>query len=105
MSIDATKIQNMVFHLADGLAVIYPVSLPFVKIAEAAILALEGAGITPTIVSAEQLTAIQAGMAASRASSVVSYKAHEGNPAKDSFSTLIPDSAFANPSPENKKTE
>ena len=104
MNIDYTKVQNMAFSLADGIAVVYPVSLPFIKIAEAAIRALDLAGIQPTVISTEQATAIQAGMAAARASAVVAYRAHEGNPPKDSFDNLkLPESAFVNPSPEDKK--
>src|ERR1043165_7652090 len=99
MSINYRLIQNMVFTLADGAAVIFPVSLPFIKIAEDAIKALEGAGISPTVISKEQAGAMAAGMAAARASAVVSYKAHEGNPPKDSFAQLDPKAFVNNPKP------
>jgi hypothetical protein len=89
----------MVFTLADGVAVIYPISLPFIKIAEATVAALEGSGCQPTVLTHEQAVAMSAGMAAARASAVVSYKAHEGNPALDSFSRLDPSVFVKNTKP------
>lgn len=78
MNIDAKKVQRVVFALADGAAVVFPVAAPFVAIVEQFILAAEAAGLVAEEMSPEQATAMLAGMAAARASAVTSYVASRG---------------------------
>ena len=69
------SIQSVAFGLADGVAVVFPVSPPFVAAIEAIVKAAEDHGIVPYEMSAEQAAAIAAGMAAHDASKLTEFKA------------------------------
>ena len=76
---DASQIQSLIFVGADTVARLYPVSAPFIAIAEQIMLKLEEMGIVPIEVKGatpEQLAAIASGMAAAKSSAVTEYKEH-----------------------------
>jgi len=72
---DAKTVQSIIFALADGAAVLFPVAAVEIKLIEAAIKAAEGTGVTPLPVDAAQI-ASQAYGAAARAASAVEQSRH-----------------------------
>jgi len=74
------SIESIVFKLADGAAVVYPAIGPFVAILEKLLDVANEHGIVPVELSVEQRASIAAGMAAAKASAVMSYRAHEKKP-------------------------
>ena len=87
---DAKKVQSIVFALADGASMVFPVAAPFVRFVEEMILHAEQNGITPLEISTEQQAAIAAGMAAARSSSVTEHMAHSSMPATSQSRTPLP---------------
>lgn len=77
---DAKTVKSIVFTAADGIAYVYPVAAPLVAVIEKIVNLLDDSGAFPQVLSAEQQTAMIAGMAAARASAVTSYR---GIPTKE----------------------
>lgn len=72
---DASKIQSVIFALADGAAMLFPVAAVEIKLVEAVIKAAEGTGVAPLPVAHDQ-TLSQASGAAARAASAVEQSRH-----------------------------
>jgi heterodisulfide reductase subunit A-like polyferredoxin len=72
---DASKIQSVIFALADGAAILFPVAAVEIKLIEAVIRAAEGTGVAPLPVDVSQALAQTAG-AAARAASAVEQSRH-----------------------------
>ena len=75
---DLLKAQKVVFFLADQTPFFLPMIGPFVPIIEKLILAAEENFLEPQPLSAEELNAIGAGMAAHDASVLTSFRMKEG---------------------------
>lgn len=69
------SIKAIAFTLADGVAIVFPVTASVVAIVEKAVNLLEDAGLAPHELTPEQATAVAAGIAAVRASAVTEYLA------------------------------
>lgn len=71
------SVKSIAFTLADGVAVVFPIAAPAIKIVEDVINTLETAGLASVVMTEEQATAIAAGMAAAKAAAVQEYvRAH-----------------------------
>lgn len=85
VSINAAKVQSLIFIAADGAAKLVPVLAPWVTIVEGIVKVMEDAGVialpAPPEV-AERMRELAAGVAAAQASAVTSALAHakEGEP-------------------------
>jgi hypothetical protein len=71
MKIDVEEIESIILSVSKGVALVFPVTAPFVGFISAAISAFEAAGIEPEVTDAitlEQIRAQSAGIEAAKAS-------------------------------------